>query len=154
MAVVGDVVVGDGHLSAAYACADVAHAVVVAYCFVLVVGVALACLGGVPEDFAGGFGVTANQCASSRSGYHFVAVEAQHAVPAESAERLPVEAAAEAFGGILDDRNFIFVGHGHDFVDFVWHAVQSHGDYRFRLASGAGDAVGDGSVEQLRIHVP
>ena len=61
VAVVGDVLVGDGHLPAAYACADVAHAVVVAYCLVLVVWVALAGLGGIPQYFAGGIGVRADE---------------------------------------------------------------------------------------------
>ena len=67
--------------------ADVRHAVVVADVLVLVVGVGLACLRCIEENAVLGLGVGAYESFLRREGYHLVAVEAEHAVAPEGAER-------------------------------------------------------------------
>ena len=154
MAVVGDVGVEHGHLAAADARADVAHAVVVAYGLVLVVGVRLAGLGGVPHHPLAVGGVAADQGAAARGGDHLVAVERQHPELSERAQLLPVETRAEALGGVLDHRDAVAPGHLHDAADVVGHAVKGHRDDGLGLAAGLRQAVPDGPLEQLRVHVP
>ena len=143
-----------GHLSAADAGADVAHAVVVAYFLVLVVGESLAGLGGEEHDtlFAGRVG--ADKGAAARGGDHLVAVETQHAILAEGAAYLPVVARAEGFGSILDEGNAVFFGHGHDVANPGRHAVEVDHDDGARLAARLFHAVADGRLEQFGVHVP
>lgn len=85
MFVVCDVLFQDGHLSSSDACADVAHAVVVADGGVLVVRVGVTGLGGVPEDFIGLFFASTDEGASAGGGNHLVTVEGEDAVFAECA---------------------------------------------------------------------
>ena len=85
---VGKVVIYDCHLSTAYACADVAHAVVVANVLVLIVREGLAGLGGEEEDALGGFLIGADKGATATGGNHLVAVERHHAIVAEGANHL------------------------------------------------------------------
>ena len=152
--VVRDMVAGDGHLSAADAGADIGHTVVVADGFVLVVGVGLASLGGVPHDALPLLGVGADEGAAAGGGDHLVAVEAEDAVAAEGAEDLSVEAAAETFGGVLDDGDVIALGYLHDAVYLVGHAIEGDGHDGLGLAAGLGDAVADGLFEQVGVDVP
>ena len=79
MLVMRYVLVGYSHLSAPDAGTDIAHAVVVTDSLMLIVRIALAGLSSIPEDFAGLFGIGADQRTASRSGYHLVAVEREHA---------------------------------------------------------------------------
>ena len=138
---------GDGHLPAAYAGADVRHAVVVADGLVLVVGIALARLRGVPHYLALGLGIGTYQRAAARGRDHLVAVERQHAVAPEGAQHLSAETRAEAPRRHPRPRNAVFVGHLHDAVDAVGHAVERHGHDGLGLAPRACDAVGNGAVE-------
>ena len=89
--VVGDVFIYNRHLTTADASADVANAIVVANGFVLIIRIALACLGSVLQDFASLVGIGADESTAAGGGYHLVAIERQHAVLTECAERLAVE---------------------------------------------------------------
>lgn len=89
--VMGDVLLCDGHLTAADAGTDVRHAVVVTDLLVLVVRVALAILSGVHHDFAPFVLVRCDQRAAARSRDHLVAVETQHAILAERAQHLALD---------------------------------------------------------------
>ena len=95
-----------------------------------------------------------HESSAARGGNHLVAVERQHAKAAEGATHAAVVARAEALGGVLYHRYAIFVGHGQDVVDAGGHAVEIHHHYGLRLAPRGGDAVGDGVVEELRVHIP
>ena len=101
VAVVGDVLGGNGHLPTAHARADVRHAVVVADGLVLVVGIARAPAWRttLSRAWPRRRGISR---AAARGRDHLVAVERQHAVAAERAQHLSAETRAEALGGILD----------------------------------------------------
>ena len=152
--VVGDMVVDHRHLSAAYAGADVAHAVVVADVLVLVVWIALAGLCGVEEYLVPVLLIVAYQSSPTRRRDHLVAVEGKHAVFAERTEHLPVEARAESLGCVLDHGDAVSAGDLHDAVDSVGHAVEGHGDDGLRGPACLGDAVPDGLLEEVGVHVP
>ena len=152
--VVGDMVCHHGHLSAADAGADVAHAVVEADLLVLVVGVALPVLGRVHHDFAPFLLVGGNQSAAAGGGDHLVAVEREHAGLAEGAQHLAVELRAEALGGIFHHGDVVAVGDLHDAVDLVGHAVEGHRHDRLGFPAGLGDAVFDGLFHQIGVDVP
>ena len=67
MLMVCDMFVNHRHLSATDSGADIAHAVIVTDMFVLVVGVRLAGLGSIEQDFAFCFLVIADQCTDRKS---------------------------------------------------------------------------------------
>ena len=154
MAVVGDVVVDYGHLTASDPRADIAHAVVVADLLVLIVGVGLACLGGVPHDTVPVILIAADECAASGCGYHLVAVEGEDSVSAECAQHPTVVAGAETFGGILDHGDPVTVCDLHDAVNPVGHAVESHGDDRLGFPACLCNAVFYSLLKEVGIHVP
>ena len=90
-AMVGQVLIEHRHLAAPYTCTNVAHAVVVAYVDVLIVGIALTGLGGIIHDLVFGRHIGTHQCATTRGGDHFVAVERHDAKLPERAHHLAVE---------------------------------------------------------------
>jgi len=59
--VVGNMVVDNGHIAAADSSADIAHAVVVAYNFMLIVGISFTDWGGIPFRFVSSLFVWINQ---------------------------------------------------------------------------------------------
>ena len=152
--VVSYVVVDNSHLSAAYTGADVAHAVVVANVFVLIVGVSLAGLSGEEHDFAFGIGIGADESTAAAGGNHLIAVEREHAVAAESATHLTAIAAAEALGCVFYYGNAVAVGHIHYFIEQGRHAVEVDRHNGFWGLTGALYAVDDGFFEQFGRDVP
>ena len=152
--VMRQMVIHHRHLSASDTCTDVAHAVVVAHRFVLVIGISLACLGGVPHYGVLVLGAGAHECTASAGGYHLVAIETEHAVPAEGAQSAAAETGAETLGSVLDDGDVVLVGHPHDAVYAVRHAVEGHGDDGFGDASGLAYAVEDSLFEEHGVHIP
>ena len=152
--VMRDVVVGDGHLAAADAGADVGQAVVVADGFVLVVGVGLAGLGGVPQDGLLRGGIGTDEGAAAGGGDHLVAVEGEHAELAEGAQDLTVKAGAEALGSILDDGDPVPVGNLQDPVDLIRHPIQGDGDDGLRHPAGLRNPILDRLFQQVRVHIP
>ena len=150
----GDMVLKDSHLAAADAGAYIRHTVVVANLLVLVIRVTLAVLGRVHHNLTPGLLVGRDERAAAGSRNHLVAVEGKDSVFAECAQDLTVEAGAEAFGGILDDRNSVSVSYFHDAVYPVRHAVERHRDYRLRGAARLGDPVLDRLLQEIRIHIP
>lgn len=87
----GNVFIYNRHLTTTDSGTDVRHTVVVTDCFVLIIRIALACLGSVLQDFASLVGIGADESTAAGGGYHLVAIERQHAVLTECAERLAVE---------------------------------------------------------------
>ena len=154
MLVVGYVVVDYCHLSAAYTGADVTHAVVVAYGFMLIVGVRFAGLCGIPHDGVLILGIFAHQRAATGGGNHLVAVERQYSVLAECAEYLTGVARAEPFGSVLYYRNPVAVSNLHDTVYAIRHTVERHRNDGLRLAACLGYTVLDGLLKQVGVHVP
>ena len=114
------------HLSAADTGADVRHAVVVTDGRVLVVGVSIAGLSGIPHHLVGVLCAAANQGTAARGRNHLVAVERQHAVLSERTEHLSAETRPHAFGCIFHYGNAVFVGNRHDFVNAVRHTTVSY----------------------------
>ena len=88
MPVVGQVLVEDGHLTAANACTDVAHAVVIANFLVQIIRHGLTGLGCVEHDLLLGHLIRADERATSTGGDHLVAIEAHDAVFAKRATQL------------------------------------------------------------------
>ena len=126
----------DGHLTATDAGTDIRHTVVVANCLVLVVGIRLAGLGGIPKDFVLQFGIVAHQRTAAGGGNHLVAIEGKHAIASEGAEYLPFIARAEAFCRVFHHGNAVLVGNRHDTVAVVGHTIQCHRDNGFGVFAG------------------
>ena len=120
----------------------------------LIVRIGVSRLGGVPHDLIGSLLGAANQRAAAGGRNHLVAVERQDTVLAKSAQHLPIETGAHAFGRILDHRNPILCTDGHDLVDSVWHPVQRHRHNRLRVPPGLLLPVDDCRLQQLRVHIP
>ena len=154
MTVVGYMAVGHKHLAASYRCTHIAHAVIVAYLLMLVIRIAFACLGGKKHYPSAGLGIGAHQSSATRGGDHLVAVERQHAESSERAAFTTGILRPEGLGGILYQRNAVTFGHSSYTIHLRGHAVKPYTHYRLGLASGCGDAVGYGPVEQVGIHIP
>ena len=120
----------------------------------LVVGIGLTGLGSIEHYLTLGLFIRANQSTATAGGYHLVAIERKHTIFAKSSENLPVKLASKAFGGILYERNIIFICHRHDLVYLVGHPIQSHRNNRFGLSAGLVDTVPDSLLQKNRIHVP
>ena len=99
------------HLAATDTCTNVTHPIIIAYTLMLVVGIGLTGLGSIEHNLFLRLLIRANQSTATAGGYHLVAIERKHAVFAKSSEDLPVKLASKAFGGILYDRNTIFICH-------------------------------------------
>ena len=152
--VVGDVLIEHGHLAATDTCTDVAHAVIETNGGMLVVGIGITGLGGQPHNLVSILGRAADEGSATAGGDHLVAVEGEDSVLAKGAQHLTVEARTHTLGSVLDDRDAIAVGNGHDAVDMVGHAVERHGHDGLGVAAGTGLAVEDGLLEQFRVHIP
>ena len=154
MAMMGHMVVGDGHLSTPDTCADVAHAVVIADRLVLVVGISLAGLHRIPFHLLPCFFVRTDQCSATRGRNHLVAVERHDAVVTEGAHDPALVSRSEGFGSILQHRDVVFVGDGHNLVDLRGHAVEIHSDNGLGLLAGLLDSVFNSRLQQFRVHIP
>lgn len=143
-------------LPAADAGADVAQAIVVADAGVpiLVVGVRVPRLGGVEFDAGSGLGAGADEGAAAGGGDHLVAVEGEGSVAAEGAAAAALVVGAEGLTGVFEHGNPILVGDGHDGVNVGRHAVEVDGDDGFGHAAPLGEAVEDGLLEQVGVHIP
>ena len=91
MFVVGDMLVGNGHLPTADSGAYVRHPVIVSDLLVLVIGIGFTGLRGVEHDLLLSLGIRTDQRAAARRGDHLIAIERQNAVFAERPEHTPVE---------------------------------------------------------------
>ena len=111
MLMVRYVLIHHRHLAAADTRTNVTHPIIIAYTLMLVVGIGLTGLGSIEHYLTLGLLVRANQGTATAGGYHLVAIEGKHAVFAKSSEDLPVKLTSKAFGGILYDRNIIFICH-------------------------------------------
>ena len=111
------------HLAATDTGTNVTHPIVIAYTLVLVVGIGLTGLGGIEHNLFLDILIWANQSTATAGRYHLVAIEGKHAISAKSSEDLPVKLAAKAFGGILYNRNIIFICHRHDLIYLVRHSI-------------------------------
>ena len=89
--VMGNMVASHSHLPSANAGTDVTHTVIVAYLLVLIVGVALAVLGGVHHNLAPLVFVVGDEGSTTAGGNHLVAVEGEHTILAKGAQHLTVE---------------------------------------------------------------
>ena len=152
--VMSDVCVRHRHLTPADTRTDVRHAVVVADALVLVVGIRLAGLGRVEHDLVLRRRIGADESTAARGRNHLVAVERQHAVPAERAQHPSVEPGAEALRSILYHRDTVAAGYLHYLINPVGHAVQSHRDDRLGSLARPGDTVLDRLLQQSGIHIP
>ena len=142
------------HLTAADSRTNVTHPIIIAYTLMLVVGIGLTGLGSIEHYLTFGLFIRANQSTATTGGYHLVAIERKHTIFAKSSKNLPVKLASKAFGGILYDRNIIFICHRHDLVYLVGHPIQSHRNNRFGLSAGLVDTVPDSLLQKNRVHVP
>ena len=142
------------HLTAADSRTNVTHPIIIAYTLMLVVGIGLTGLGSIEHNLFLRLLIRANQSTATAGGYHLVAIEGKHAVFAKSSEDLPVKLASKAFGGILYDRNIIFICYRHDLVYLVGHPIQSHRNNRFGLSARLVDTVPDSLLQKYRVHVP
>ena len=124
--VVSDVGLRHRHLSASDTGADVRHAVIVADFGVLVVGVGIAGLSGVPHDVLFAICIVADKGAASRSRNHLIAIERQNAEAAEGAQHFSVKARSETLSRIFHYGNAVLVGNGHDAFAVVGHTVERH----------------------------
>ena len=120
----------------------------------LVVGIGLTGLGSIEHYLTFGLFIRANQSTATAGGYHLVAIERKHTIFAKSSEDLPVKLASKTFGGILYDRNIIFICHRHDLVYLIGHPIQSHRNNRFGLSAGLVDTLPDSLLQKNRVHIP
>ena len=132
----------------------VAEAIVVAYALMLIPRIRLAGLCGIvhrqfPFLFIGTY-----QGSSSGGGYHFVAVERQDSIFAESAAHSPLVAASECFCGVFKYRDAPFLCHFQNLGNLCGHSVEIDGDYGLWLFAGFLYSVGYRVVEQGGVHVP
>ena len=142
------------HLTATDSGTNVTHPIIIAYTFMLVVGIGLTGLGSIEHNLFLRLLIRANQSTATAGGYHLVAIERKHTIFAKSSENLPVKLASKAFGGILYDRNIIFICHRHNLVYLVGHPIQSHRNNRFGLSADLVDTVPDSLLQKKRVHVP
>ena len=91
MLMMGYVLIHNGHLATADACAYVAHTIVISYCRVLVVWVRITSLGGIPHYIILAVSISTYEGTTTRGGNHLVAVKGQYAELAESAKYLSFE---------------------------------------------------------------
>ena len=160
MLVMADMCLQHGHLPAPYAGTDIAHSVVIANCRMLVVGICVPCLCGIPHNLVGivlgcrSFSPVAYQRSAAGSGNHLVAIEREDAKAARRSQNPAFVARPHTLGSILYDGNAVLVGHCHDTVYPVRHAVQGYGYYGLGIVSCLCLAVQYGQFEQFGVHVP
>ena len=142
------------HLSAAYSCTDIAHPVVEAYLRVLIIGVRLSCLRSKVHYVALGVVVRTNQGTTSACCYHLVAVEAQNAILSKCAYNTAIVFRAKSLGRIFNQRYVVFLCHGYNLVYLCRHAIKIYEHNSLGLLPSLLRPVNDGSLQQLRIHVP
>ena len=138
-----EMVVDYGHLSAADTGTDITHAVVIADSLVLVIGISLTGLGGIPHDFISGLFVGADQSTTATGGNHLVAIEREDTVLTKGTQHLAIESRAKSLSCIFDDRNTILLPYFHDTLDVVRHTIQRDRDDGFGQTASLGLSVKD-----------
>ena len=154
MFVMSNMLVDDGHLAATDTGTNVTHTVVETNLLMLVVGIALAILGGIHHNLAPLFFVVGNQGTATRSGNHLVAIETQHAIFSKCSQYLTFILRTETFSSILNDWNIVAVSNLHNAIHFIRHTIQSYGYNGFRFTACLGNSILDCFLQQVWIHVP
>ena len=153
-AMMGNMFVEDFHLSTTNACTDITHTIIVAHSFVMIVRISLSSLSSIPHDTIAGFAIRTDQRTSTRRGNDLVAIERQDTVTTKSTDDTPFELRAESLGSVLNYRNAITVGYGHDLVNSGRHTIEINRYNGLRLTSRQGYSVLNSMFKKLRIHIP
>ena len=154
MLVMSEVVTQHRHLSATDTGTHIGEAIVVPDGGMVVVGIGITRLGGIPHDFRRICLRAADQCSSARGGDHLISIEGEDAKFPEGSQHLAIKAGAHTLSSILHHGDTVLIRYRHDLIDPVGHTIERYGDDRLRVTPGLLLTVKDRPLQQSRIHIP